>query len=168
MACQADIKLGGIDLRSLDGSELLLGTDLMLNQGRRYGLIGRNGAGKSTLLREIAYYKFEKFPKNLKAFFNLSAKRIYMNIKKNLTSFILFRSFGNGFWATFGLETESKAFVSEKNLARHRVDRPAAGLDGGTGGRGRRPQARGLGAAQRRRAPAASGGAEEAARLGEA
>ena len=36
-------------------------------QGRRYGLIGRNGAGKSTLLREIAYYKFDKFPKNLKA-----------------------------------------------------------------------------------------------------
>lgn len=75
VACQADIKLGGIDLRSLDGSELLLGTDLMVNQGRRYGLIGRNGAGKSTLLREIAYYKFEKFPKNLKAFCNLSAKR---------------------------------------------------------------------------------------------
>ena len=65
-APKADIKLTSIDLRSLDGSELLLGTDLTLNQGRRYGLIGRNGAGKSTLLREIAYYKFEKFPKNLK------------------------------------------------------------------------------------------------------
>ena len=65
-APKADIKLNSIDLRSLDGSELLLGTDLTLNQGRRYGLIGRNGAGKSTLLREIAYYKFDKFPKNLK------------------------------------------------------------------------------------------------------
>jgi len=65
-APKADIKLTSIDLRSLDGSELLLGTDLTLNQGRRYGLIGRNGAGKSTLLREIAYYKFDKFPKNLK------------------------------------------------------------------------------------------------------
>jgi len=65
-APRADIKLPSIDLRSLDGSELLIGTDLTLNQGRRYGLIGRNGAGKSTLLREIAYYKFDKFPKNLK------------------------------------------------------------------------------------------------------
>ena len=65
-APKADIKLNSIDLRSLDGSELLLGTDLTLNQGRRYGLIGRNGAGKSTLLREIAYYRFDKFPKNLK------------------------------------------------------------------------------------------------------
>ncbi|CAE8594071.1 unnamed protein product, partial [Polarella glacialis] len=65
-APKADIKLQNVDLRSLDGGELLLGTDLTLNQGRRYGLIGRNGAGKSTLLREIAYYKFDKFPKNLK------------------------------------------------------------------------------------------------------
>ena len=65
-APKADIKLNSVDLRSLDGSELLLGTDLTLNQGRRYGLIGRNGAGKSTLLREIAFYKFDKFPKNLK------------------------------------------------------------------------------------------------------
>eukprot|EP00931_Biecheleriopsis_adriatica_P072817 TRINITY_DN47214_c0_g1_i1.p1 TRINITY_DN47214_c0_g1~~TRINITY_DN47214_c0_g1_i1.p1 ORF type:complete len:1270 (+),score=311.68 TRINITY_DN47214_c0_g1_i1:36-3845(+) len=65
-APKADIKLNSIDLRSLDGSELLLGTELTLNQGRRYGLVGRNGAGKSTLLREIAYYKFDKFPKNLK------------------------------------------------------------------------------------------------------
>ncbi|CAE8703742.1 unnamed protein product, partial [Polarella glacialis] len=52
-APKADIKLQNVDLRSLDGGELLLGTDLTLNQGRRYGLIGRNGAGKSTLLREI-------------------------------------------------------------------------------------------------------------------
>ena len=30
------------------------------------GEVGRNGAGKSTLLREIAYYRLDKFPKNLK------------------------------------------------------------------------------------------------------
>merc|ERR1719362_902336 len=58
--------LQSIDLRSLDGSELLLNTDFTLNQGRRYGLIGRNGAGKSTMLREVAHYKLDKFPKNLK------------------------------------------------------------------------------------------------------
>lgn len=65
-APKSDVKLANVDLRSLDGTELLIGTDFMLNQGRRYGLIGRNGAGKSTLLREVAYYKFDKFPKNLK------------------------------------------------------------------------------------------------------
>lgn len=65
-APKADIKLFSVDVRSLDGTELLVGTDFTLNQGRRYGLVGRNGAGKSTLLREIAYYKFDKFPKNLK------------------------------------------------------------------------------------------------------
>ncbi|CAK0836018.1 unnamed protein product [Prorocentrum cordatum] len=65
-APKADIKLTGIDVRSVDGTELLVDTSLTLNQGRRYGLVGRNGAGKSTLLREIAYYKLDKFPKNLK------------------------------------------------------------------------------------------------------
>jgi len=65
-APKTDIKLQSIDLRALDGSELLLGTDFTINQGRRYGLVGRNGAGKSTLLREIAYYRLDKFPKNLK------------------------------------------------------------------------------------------------------
>jgi len=61
-----DVQLSQVDLRSLDGTELLSGTDFTLNVGRRYGLVGRNGIGKSTLLREIAYYKMEKFPKNLK------------------------------------------------------------------------------------------------------
>jgi len=65
-AAKQDIKLMGIDLRAPDGTELLVGTDFMLNSGRRYGLVGRNGAGKSTLLRELAYYQFDKFPKNMK------------------------------------------------------------------------------------------------------
>ena len=33
---------------------LLLGADLLMSQGRRYGLVGRNGIGKSTLLRMIS------------------------------------------------------------------------------------------------------------------
>jgi len=65
-ASKGDIKLSKVDVASVDGTVLLSDTDFTLNQGRRYGLVGRNGSGKSTLLREIAYYKFEKFPKNLK------------------------------------------------------------------------------------------------------
>jgi len=65
-APKADIKLNSVDLRSADGTELLVSTDLTLNRGRHYGLVGQNGAGKSTLLRDIAHYKFDKFPKNLK------------------------------------------------------------------------------------------------------
>eukprot|EP00928_Gymnodinium_smaydae_P099469 TRINITY_DN949_c1_g1_i1.p1 TRINITY_DN949_c1_g1~~TRINITY_DN949_c1_g1_i1.p1 ORF type:complete len:1317 (-),score=301.18 TRINITY_DN949_c1_g1_i1:388-4227(-) len=65
-AAKQDIKLQHVDLRALDGTELLCGTEFTLNQGRRYGLVGRNGIGKSTLLREIAYYRIDKFPKNLK------------------------------------------------------------------------------------------------------
>lgn len=33
---------------------LLLGADLVLAFGRRYGLVGRNGLGKTTLLRMIS------------------------------------------------------------------------------------------------------------------
>lgn len=33
---------------------LLMGADLMLNAGHRYGLIGRNGVGKTTLLRSLS------------------------------------------------------------------------------------------------------------------
>jgi ATPase subunit of ABC transporter with duplicated ATPase domains len=65
-ATQCDIKLMGVDLRSPDGTELLLDTEFTLVKGRRYGLVGRNGTGKSTLLREVAYYRLDKFPKNLK------------------------------------------------------------------------------------------------------
>eukprot|EP00927_Polykrikos_kofoidii_P028195 TRINITY_DN2464_c2_g1_i1.p1 TRINITY_DN2464_c2_g1~~TRINITY_DN2464_c2_g1_i1.p1 ORF type:complete len:1300 (-),score=300.87 TRINITY_DN2464_c2_g1_i1:94-3939(-) len=65
-AAKTDIKLQNVDLRAIDGTELLLGTEFILNKGRRYGFVGRNGIGKSTLLREIAYYKLDKFPQNLK------------------------------------------------------------------------------------------------------
>ena len=37
----------------LGGRSILNGADLMVDQGRRIGLVGRNGAGKSTLLRAI-------------------------------------------------------------------------------------------------------------------
>jgi ATP-binding cassette subfamily F protein 3 len=35
--------------------QLLENTTLMINSGRRYGLVGRNGCGKSTLLRHISH-----------------------------------------------------------------------------------------------------------------
>ena len=35
------------------GNVLLDETEIVLNHGNRYGLIGRNGAGKSTLLKVI-------------------------------------------------------------------------------------------------------------------
>jgi len=65
-APKSDIKIPNVDLKAPDGTELLVNTEFILNQGRRYGLVGRNGIGKSTLLREIGHYKMEKFPKNLK------------------------------------------------------------------------------------------------------
>eukprot|EP00929_Paragymnodinium_shiwhaense_P014755 TRINITY_DN122714_c0_g1_i1.p1 TRINITY_DN122714_c0_g1~~TRINITY_DN122714_c0_g1_i1.p1 ORF type:complete len:1285 (+),score=319.99 TRINITY_DN122714_c0_g1_i1:120-3974(+) len=63
---KVDIKLSNVDLRAPDSTELLVGTDFQINQSRRYGLVGRNGMGKSTLLREVAYYRLDKFPRNLK------------------------------------------------------------------------------------------------------
>lgn len=47
------------------GEELLNKTNLILTNGRRYGLIGRNGTGKSTLLSHISNYWFPDFPKYL-------------------------------------------------------------------------------------------------------
>ena len=38
----------------LFGRELIMDTELKINYGRRYGLIGSNGSGKSTLLKVIA------------------------------------------------------------------------------------------------------------------
>lgn len=54
----------GVDERSRDvnvtnftlqhkGSVMLDGTEIILNHGNRYGLLGRNGCGKSTLLKAI-------------------------------------------------------------------------------------------------------------------
>eukprot|EP01133_Synstelium_polycarpum_P019061 gene19061-22825_t len=40
-------------------NDLLINTDLNLNYGRKYGLIGRNGMGKTTLLRHIAAREIE-------------------------------------------------------------------------------------------------------------
>lgn len=48
-----DVKLEDFDI-SFGGKRILVGADMTLVFGRRYGLIGRNGVGKSTLLRAVA------------------------------------------------------------------------------------------------------------------
>ncbi|XP_067140613.1 ATP-binding cassette sub-family F member 3 [Centruroides vittatus] len=48
-----DIKISNFDVAFGD-KVLLLGADLTLVYGRRYGMVGRNGIGKSTLLRMIS------------------------------------------------------------------------------------------------------------------
>jgi len=48
-----DVKIESITL-SYKGKPLLVDTDLVLNHGRKYGLIGPNGSGKSTLLKHIS------------------------------------------------------------------------------------------------------------------
>ncbi|MFH4978007.1 hypothetical protein AB6A40_004716 [Gnathostoma spinigerum] len=48
-----DVILEGVDI-SIGTKQLLLGADVTLVYGRRYGLVGRNGAGKSTFLRMIS------------------------------------------------------------------------------------------------------------------
>ncbi|KAG0055709.1 hypothetical protein BGZ89_002294, partial [Linnemannia elongata] len=48
-----DIKIESFSLR-FHGRELISNTDIDLNFGRRYGLIGANGSGKSTFLECLA------------------------------------------------------------------------------------------------------------------
>lgn len=48
-----DIKIESFSL-SFHGRELISNTDIDLNFGRRYGLIGANGSGKSTFLECLA------------------------------------------------------------------------------------------------------------------
>eukprot|EP00494_Astrolonche_serrata_P029570 UN29837 len=48
------------------GAPLLTKTDLKVNHGRRYGLIGHNGCGKTTLLRHLEAKEFEGIPKHLR------------------------------------------------------------------------------------------------------
>ncbi|EGC31134.1 non-transporter ABC protein AbcF1 [Dictyostelium purpureum] len=48
-----DIKVESFNL-SYGKMDLIINSDLSLNYGRKYGLIGRNGTGKTTLLRHIA------------------------------------------------------------------------------------------------------------------
>ena len=49
-----DVKLVDFDIQ-FAGKKILTGANLMLANGRRYGLVGKNGIGKSTLLRAIAH-----------------------------------------------------------------------------------------------------------------
>jgi ATP-binding cassette, subfamily F, member 2 len=48
-----DIKINAFSL-ALQGKVLVEDTIIELNQGGRYGLLGRNGCGKSTLLKCLA------------------------------------------------------------------------------------------------------------------
>lgn len=59
-----DINLEGFDI-SLGGRRILSSANLMMAQGRRYGLIGRNGIGKSTLLRHIAGRALDGLPSGM-------------------------------------------------------------------------------------------------------
>lgn len=47
-----DIAVANLSV-TFHGAVILESTDLQLNYGNRYGLIGRNGSGKSTLMRVI-------------------------------------------------------------------------------------------------------------------
>lgn len=47
----------------------LVGSSLSLQQGHRYGLVGRNGVGKSTLLKRIARGSLPGFPPHLRCFY---------------------------------------------------------------------------------------------------
>lgn len=52
-----DIKLSSVSLL-FHGKVLILDSNLELNYGRRYGLLGENGCGKSTLLKSLAAREF--------------------------------------------------------------------------------------------------------------
>ena len=67
--------------KEFDGSRVLNGISLKLNEGSVYGIVGANGAGKSTMLRVIAGI-YEKTDGEVK----LDGKNIYNNhaAKKNI------------------------------------------------------------------------------------
>lgn len=51
------------------GKILLLRTRMLLEKGRRYGLVGENGAGKSTLMKKIANHELPGFDRSIKIMF---------------------------------------------------------------------------------------------------
>ena len=61
-----DIKIANLNV-GLYGHELLVESELNLNWGRRYGLIGPNGCGKSTLLK-ILGRRMVDLPDNIDSF----------------------------------------------------------------------------------------------------
>jgi len=64
-----DINIPHFNLYTLDDKhDLLEDTNLKLNFGQHYALIGRNGTGKTTLLRRISRYDIDEFPKHVRVF----------------------------------------------------------------------------------------------------
>lgn len=63
LATSRDIKLSSVSLL-FHGKVLIQDSELELNYGRRYGLLGENGCGKSTLLNAIAAREFP-IPENI-------------------------------------------------------------------------------------------------------
>ncbi|KAJ1410915.1 hypothetical protein B484DRAFT_186152 [Ochromonadaceae sp. CCMP2298] len=62
-----DIKIGAFSL-ALYGAPLVEDTTIELNQGARYGLLGRNGCGKSTFLKCLAAHPQEVPIPDVRAF----------------------------------------------------------------------------------------------------
>ncbi len=61
----SDVSIRQLTLANADG-ELLSGAALNLQDGHKYGLVGRNGTGKTTLLRRIAEGSVPGFPAHLR------------------------------------------------------------------------------------------------------
>jgi len=61
----SDVSIRQLTLANGDG-ELLSGASLNLQDGHKYGLVGRNGTGKTTLLRRIAEGAVPGFPPHLR------------------------------------------------------------------------------------------------------
>ena len=61
----SDVSISQLTLANADG-ELLSGANLNLQDGHKYGLVGRNGTGKTTLLRRIADGAVPGFPPHLR------------------------------------------------------------------------------------------------------
>ena len=63
-----NIRLYGVSLSLPNGTELLdsTQTQMVIQKGHRYGLIGRNGVGKSTLLKHLATHAIPGIPHNMR------------------------------------------------------------------------------------------------------
>jgi len=62
------VRIEGIIL-AFAGKVLLRQTNLLLERGKRYGLIGQNGMGKTTLLNRVAAGDIKGFPKDVSVYY---------------------------------------------------------------------------------------------------